>query len=162
MFLILSPAFIRMRYMARRVRQSNICFLKKSWFPNIFAKNSPAKKFRPLKISASVNYNITIAAKQSAKKSCKCVCRKRASKLKNAVGYGECRICFKNMQNFRLFLTKPDRKKIDKTFHCRPVNWMVFLWLVQKHLHFQAYCTDKTQKIPLPFKKSQKWNFFGY
>ena len=100
-----------MANLARQVRQSTICPLKKPGFSIIFAKNSPAKGIFQPKISAPVNSDVANAAKQKANGSFKCVCRKLASKLRNAVGNWECRTCFKN---FSLFLTKTDGKKLIK------------------------------------------------
>ena len=73
------------------------------------------------------------------------------------MGNEVCRICLEKNQKCQLFLTKTEQKKFAKKSYCRPVNWMVFHRLVQKHLHFRAYCKDRTQKCTLcPFRNLKK------
>ena len=99
-----------MGFWATKVRQNNSCPLKKPGFSYVFAKNSLAKRFCKPNFSAPVNYDLVNTARHKANGFNKCVSRKWASKLRNAVGNGDCRICFKNTQKFQLFLAKTDRQ----------------------------------------------------
>ena len=94
------------------MRQSNTCPLKKSGFCITFAKNSPAKKFRRLEISAPSNNDIPNAAKQKAKGPYKCVCGKAPSNIRRAVGNED----FKNVsKNFKIFGSFFDGNRPNKT-----------------------------------------------
>ena len=50
--------------LGQRTATSKTCPLKKPGFSIVFNKSWPAKKFRPPKISAPINYNIATTAKQ--------------------------------------------------------------------------------------------------
>ena len=70
--------------------------MKKSGFSIIFAKNS----------AASVNYIVASTAKQKINGSHEYVYRKLAWTLRNAVGIGECQICFEDIQKLPFFSRK--------------------------------------------------------
>ena len=93
-------------YLAREVRQSNTCPLRKPGFPIIFAKNSPTKNTHKPKISLPVKYNVANALNGEQTDA------RESSDSRNAVGNGECQRCFENEKLSALFLTKTDRKKI--------------------------------------------------
>ena len=77
---------------------------------NTFVKNSPAENIRLSEMLAPVNYDIASPAKQKTNGSYKCVCRKRASKLRKAVGNGDCQIYFKKNQKIPPFFEKLTKK----------------------------------------------------
>ena len=61
---------------------------------------------------------------------------------------------FRKIQKSPLFFWQKLAKKMAKKHHSTLLTWLVNHWLVQKHQHFQAYCTDMSQKLnicPLKF-----------
>ena len=98
---------------------------EKSVFSFTFAKTSRAKNFRLPKLSAPINYDVTSRVKQKANVFCSCVFRKGASKLRNAVGNGECRICPAKTQEFPIFFDKkwPKKVSVKKITARRSTEW---------------------------------------
>ena len=121
-----------------------------------FQSFSP-KILRP--ISAPINYDVAIAAKQKPNESYKRVRTKWASKLRNAVCNGECQIGFDKNSKTSAFWRKLPEKN-GKRYQNTPLNWMVFHPLVQKQYNIQAYCKDRTQKCSLCQIKKPKIDFF--
>ena len=97
-----------MGYSAREVRESNTCPLQKSGFSIIFDKNSQAKKFRPRKHSAPVNYDVARAAKQTG--STNAFVKKMSVKVKKHSGQWGMSNLFRKNSNSALILTKTGRK----------------------------------------------------
>ena len=105
------------------MRQSNICPPKKSGFPIICGKNSAGKNFssnekkgpvKRTKKKGPVKSELVNAAKHEGDGTSESDCRKRASKVRNAVGNGECRICFGKIPNFQFFLMRTGKKIYSK------------------------------------------------
>ena len=82
-------------------------------------------------------------------------------KVKKRSGQWETSNLFQKNSEISAFFDKNCPKKIGKKHHCRPVNWMVFYWLVQKHSHLQAYCKDRSQKYNLCPLKNLKIEIFS-
>ena len=85
------------------MRQSNIFPLKKLGFSNILAKNSPEENFPSLKSSAPIKNDVPNSAKQRTNGHQECVCKKRTSMLRNAMGNGECGTCLRKIQKLQPF-----------------------------------------------------------
>ena len=66
--------------------------------------------------------------------------------MKRTVHWGMSNLFHKNSE-ISAFLTETDQKNMQKKT-CKSINWMMLLRLLQK-THFQASCTDFTQKYTL-------------
>ena len=108
----------------------------------------------------SVNYDVANGAMQKANGFCKRVRSKRAIKLRNAVGNGDCRICFK-VFNKLIFLTKTDGKKFRKNFPPQGGQLKGARSTSAKQSHFQPYCKDKIPKQSLCPQKLLKTEIFS-
>ena len=95
---------------AREMRRSNKYLVKKLRFPFIFVENSQAKNFRPSKKLAPFRCHIAIAAKRKGTRSYNCAIGHGASKLRNAVDYGLCQICFEESQKTPPFFESRPKK----------------------------------------------------
>ena len=147
-----------MQFQAREVRQSKICSSEKHEFSIIFARNSPARDFRPTKFSVLVNYYLANPAEQNSNRSYGCVRRNWASKPRNAVGNGECRICFGKIQKVPLFFWQ--RLFMQKTVTARCSTYWCSIYKFKNISISQP--TVKTGPKILPFLwKVRKMKIFS-
>ena len=86
---------------------------EKIWVFKHSVRNSPAKKFRPPKLSASVIYDFGNGAKQKTNEPYECVCGKWASKFKEMqCTEGKTELVSKRLKKSALFWQKIPEKKL--------------------------------------------------